>query len=156
MLGDERFEAGLVERRLALVDGVDFAGIHIDADDAKAEFSEAGGGDTSDVTESEYRDDGFLWHKCFVLMSAVGRNSGRQYSSYDGSESRGSYRQRGGGSPRRTQRARRRQSNHGFTRMIRIKQYQKREFTTETPEVRTVLTLSQKQETMGRSLQRCG
>src|SRR5271165_7486234 len=107
MLGDERFEAGLVERRLALVDGVDFAGIHIDADDAKAEFSEAGGGDTSDVTESEYRDDGFLRHKCAVLMIAGIRNSRPEPSpSYDGrarvGESRGSYRQGNACSPRRT------------------------------------------------------
>ena len=52
---DDFFEAGLVDRDLALPERLDFALVVIDADDVVADVGEAGAGDEADITGA---DDG--------------------------------------------------------------------------------------------------
>ncbi len=73
---DHRLEAGLVDGDPALLQDVDLARIHVEAQDVVAHFREAGAGDQADVARADHRDlherDAFVSWSRMLASAAAG------------------------------------------------------------------------------------
>jgi hypothetical protein len=72
LLGDQGLQSRLEERRVTIENCLYFASIDIDSDNAKTELSKTGGGDATNVSETENANRGLIRHKgilCEFLVS---------------------------------------------------------------------------------------